>query len=675
MKIALIRKEYTLKWGGAESYVVNLARLLAARNHEVHVFAHSWDVPADPGITFHKVPMLSWCSPLKNLTFARNARRKLAGEQFDIVNGFSQVFPQDVYRAGDGLHRCNLETQSAALPARILNRLNPRHRIILSIEKRLFKPDHFIYVIANSNLCKQQVLHHYAVPEDRVAVIYNGVDLNRFNPEVRDRYRAAVRTRLALNDDTRAMLFVSRNYKRKGLRQLIESLALLKAERERMVLVVLGRGNPRPYQRLASRLGIADHLRFIGEQQAVEEYYAAGDFLILPTLYDPFSNVCLEALACGLPVITTRNNGAAELIREGKNGYVLEDANRLEEMAAKISLMLAARVCETMGEHAAASARHYTPEENLNRTLTIYDAAIDFKKRFTFSHQKGIIVSREGEDLLAQNHLLAFDAVMGCNRGTTVKQVPGRRSTVKLALKDRNGEAGVYLKRYRSRGIRCLAASLAGIAPRGTAMDEWNNILAFHRCGIPTMLPLAAGARSAGPAARESFLLTRELAGTERLDHHLQREMAPPLSRLQVNRKRQLLKHLAALVSRMHRLGFNHRDLYLCHLLIKKNTEADRIVYIADLHRVDRRRRVGTRWKVKDLAALNYSADARCITRTDRLRFMRHYHDGDESDISLRRFIRKVLRKTERIRRHDRRRQGKPSDHPLTGNRLCEKTF
>ncbi len=673
MKIALIRKEYTLKWGGAESYVVNLARRLAARNHEVHVFANSWDLPADPDITFHKVPMLSWYSPLKNLTFARNTRRLLAREQFDIVNGFSQVFPQDVYRAGDGLHRFNLEAQSSARFSRILNRLNPRHQIILSIEQQIFKPDHFTRIIANSKLCKQQVLHYYGVPEDRIEVIYNGVDLNRFNPGVRNTYRTTIRTRLGADDATRVMLFVSRNFKRKGLRQLIESLALLKAHKERLLLVVLGRGNPLPYQRLASQLGVADHIRFAGAHPAAEEYYAASDFLILPTLYDPFSNVCLEALACGLPVITTRSNGASEVIRDGVNGFVLEDANRREAMAETISRMMREGVCETMGEQAAATARRYALEENLQQTLALYDTVIAIKKRFSFSSENGIMVKREGADLLADNRLLTFDAVMSCSRGTAVKQVGGLRSTVRIALNDRNGETGVYLKRYHNRGIRCLVASLAGITPRGTAMDEWNRILAFHRCGIPTMIPLAAGMRKTGPATCESFLITREIEGAERLDHYLAREMAPPLSRHQVAGKRQLLKQLALLVRRMHRSGFNHRDLYLCHLLVKKTAESDFTLSIADLHRVDRRQRVGARWLIKDLAALNYSADPRCITRTDRLRFLSHYRDGETPGTPLRLLVRKVLRKTEKIRRHDRRLQEKISNHPHTGNALCER--
>ena len=671
MKIALIRKEYTLTWGGAESYVVNLSRLLAGRGHEVHVFANSWDLPAEPRITFHKVPVLSWYSPLKNLSFALNVRRLLKGAQFDIVHGFSQAFPQDVYRAGDGLHSFNLEMRSSSGLTRTLSRLNPRHFIILTIEKQIFKPDHYGYIIANSKLCKQQLMSCYHVPEDRIEVIYNGVDLNRFNPGVKQRYRKQVREKIAVDTDARVMLYVSRNYKRKGLEQLIRSVSLLKKNRHRIKLVVVGRETSRPYQRLAAELGVADRVIFIDETPAVEEYYGASDFLILPTLYDPFSNVCLEALACGLPVITTRNNGAAELINEGVNGGVLEDANRLEAMAEKISRMIPEGVCETMGEHAAVTARHYTLEKNLEKTLEIYNKVISDRKRFAFSRHNGIIVNREAAELLAKNNLFDFDAVMRCNRGATVKQVGVLRSTVRMALKDNDGEAGVYLKRYRRGGIKCLA----GISPRGTAMNEWDNILAFHRLGIPTMIPLAAGMRKTGPAQCESFLITRELEGTERLDHYLARDMIRPLTGKQIADKRQLIKELALLIRRMHGSGINHRDLYLCHLLVKKIAPASPRIYIADLHRAQRRNRVPARWKVKDLAALNYSADLQFVTRTDRLRFLRHYGDGGGTHPSCKPFIRKVLRKTERIRLHDGKLRQKKSNHAHTGNALCEKIF
>jgi UDP-glucose:(heptosyl)LPS alpha-1,3-glucosyltransferase len=159
MKVALIRKEYTRSWGGAESYVVHLSRHLAEWGHTVHVFANTWDELSDPRINFHRIPMLDFYSPLKNLTFALATKRLLKKEKFDIVNGFSQVYPQDIYRMGDGLHRHFLKSQSPTL-SKFSEHVNPRHRAILFIEKQVFKPKNYYYIIANSRLCKSQAIDY-----------------------------------------------------------------------------------------------------------------------------------------------------------------------------------------------------------------------------------------------------------------------------------------------------------------------------------------------------------------------------------------------------------------------------------------------------------------------------------------------------------------------------------
>ena len=653
MKIALIRKEYTLFWGGAESYVVNLSRQLLEMGHEVHVFANTWDTTSDKRITFHQVPMSTLYSPLKNLSFALNSTRLLKKETFDLVCGFSQAYPQDVYRMGDGLHLHFLRTKSPHLLRRFLNYLNPRHLLILFVEKQIFKPGNYHHIITNSRMCKRQAMHYYQVPEDRIEVIYNGVDLKRFNSGVRDTHRAEMREKLHISDEDTVVLFVSRNYKRKGIRHLIESLYLLGEKAHTIKVLVVGRGNPKPYQRLALKCGLSDNLLFVGEERALEKYYGVSDLLVLPTLYDPFSNVCLEALACGLPLITTKSNGAAEIIEEGKNGYVIEDARDKEELARKISLFLSKDVREEMRNHAAASARPYTVVENAKKTLALYKKVFTGKKVFSFSYHDGITVNDKYASLLSQNKLIDFNALMHYKDGTVIKKVIKERSTVKIELKNNGGEIGAYLKRYHDSGFKAWGSSLWHFSSPRSAMDEWKNILAFHARGIPTMVPLAAGIRKPSGFKRESFLLTREIEEVERLEHYLPRNFSPPLNSYHIKEKRALIKELALLVKRMHVSGFNHRDLYLCHILVKKDAENNWKIFFADLHRVDQRKKVGLRWRVKDLAALNYSSDENLITRADRLRFITHYLGEKKLDANARLFIRKIVKKTDKIRSHD----------------------
>jgi serine/threonine protein kinase len=167
------------------------------------------------------------------------------------------------------------------------------------------------------------------------------------------------------------------------------------------------------------------------------------------------------------------------------------------------------------------------------------------------------------------------------------------------------------------------------------------------------MIHLAVGLPQGTGLQKDSFLLTKEIEGIERLDHYLPRNYSPPLHTSHIKEKRSLLKELAQLVKRLHRLGFNHRDLYLCHILVKKEPPHTWKIYFADLHRVDYRKKVRLRWKVKDLAALNYSADRNTITRTDRLRFIKYYLGEQKLTANLKSVIKKVLRKTDKICSHN----------------------
>ena len=673
MKIALIRKEYTLSWGGAESYIVHLSTQLCDMGHEVHVFANSWDSSSDPRITFHQIPILTFCSPVKNLTFALNTKRLLKEETFDIVSGFSQIYPQDIYRMGDGLHLHFLHTQSPYALLRFLKYLNPRHLSILFIEKQIFKPQHYHYLIANSEMGKHHAMNYYQVPEDRIEVIYNGVDLEKFNPIVRETYRSSIRKELNISDQDTVILFVSRNYKRKGLHYLIESLSLLREKAHSIKVVVVGRGNPKPYQHLASKRGISDNILFVGEEKTLEKYYGASDLLVLPTLYDPFSNVCLEALACGLPVITTKSNGAAEIIEEGENGYIIEDARDIEGIAQKISLLLSKEKREEMRNHAAISAKKYTIAKNARRTCALYEKIFTRKKALSCSHHDGIIINDEYVSLLSQNNLIDFTTLMHYKNGKTIKQAIKERSTIKLSLKSDRGEIGAYLKRYQTPTLKAWIRSLLRFSFPRSAMDEWKNILAFHTHAIPTMVPLSAGLRKRFGIKKESFLLTREIEGVERLEHYLPRHLSHPLNSYHLKEKRALIKELALLVRRMHLLGLNHRDLYLCHILVKKDSYNNWKIYFADLHRVEQRKKVSLRWKVKDLAALNYSADKNLITRTDRLRFITHYKGERKLDAQTKTFIRKIAKKTDKIRSHDLKMKKKVSIEPNLENNTSYK--
>ena len=374
---------------------------------------------------------------------------------------------------------------------------------------------------------------------------------------------------------------------------------------------------------------------------------------MLPTTYDPFSNVCLEALSCGLPVITTEHNGAAELISQGKNGYTIKETGDPEALAHSITQLLSKEVRADMGRHARATAQKFTIEKNTQETIALYEKVRTRKKALACSRHDGLIINDTYRSLLKQNKLLDFNTLMDYRDGTPVKQAGKERSTVKFLLKDTKGSVGTYLKRYRTPRVKTLTNWLFHFSSTRTALDEWNTIRAFHRTGLPTMTHLAVGLPQDTGVYKSSFLLTKEIEDVQRLDHYLPHHFTPPLHPDNIKEKRSLLQELARLVKCLHRLGFNHRDLYLCHILVKREASCTWKIFFADLHRVDYRKKVPLRWKVKDLAALNYSADRNSITRTDRLRFIKYYLGEQKLTDQLKSVIKKVLKKTDKMCSHN----------------------
>jgi UDP-glucose:(heptosyl)LPS alpha-1,3-glucosyltransferase len=242
----------------------------------------------------------------------------------------------DVFRAGDGVHATWLELRDRARGplARIGTALSPWHRYTLAAEAAMFRHPRLRAVICNSRLVRDDIARRFGVPADKLHVIYNGVDLERFRPALRSEHRAAVRQRLGIPAEAPVVLFVGSGFERKGVPTLLRALA--KMARQDALLVVVGRdAHESACRALADRLGVPGRVRFLGGQQDVRPFYGAADVFCLPTLYDPMPNAAVEALACGLPVVTSTTCGAAELIEEGKSGYIC-DALNVDSLAERL---------------------------------------------------------------------------------------------------------------------------------------------------------------------------------------------------------------------------------------------------------------------------------------------------------------------------------------------------
>jgi UDP-glucose:(heptosyl)LPS alpha-1,3-glucosyltransferase len=243
--------------------------------------------------------------------------------QCDVLFSLERVWSCDVYRAGDGVHRGWLtRRRKFETPLkRFVRNASRKHRDLLRLEESLFEKRKAGRVIAASQMVVDEITDFYGYAADKIDIVRNGVPLDKFRFDAGRREKS--RAELKLKEDEIALLFAGSGWERKGLLFGIQGMALCKNRKIR--LLVAGRGEAGPYKTTRLRFWREDPVQFLGEVADLVPVYAAADIFILPTIYDPFSNACLEALASGLPVITTRSNGFSEIIEDGVHGSIVDN--------------------------------------------------------------------------------------------------------------------------------------------------------------------------------------------------------------------------------------------------------------------------------------------------------------------------------------------------------------
>ncbi|MBI3024600.1 MAG: glycosyltransferase family 4 protein [Candidatus Tectomicrobia bacterium] len=368
MKIALVRSAVH-RHGGVERYVWLLARELAGRGHEVHLLARRCPELPHPSVRLRPIAARGFFSFQKVLSFARGVRDILERESFDIVHSCDRVHSCDIYRAGEGVHREWLEVAARHLPTWrvLLRRLDPLHAALCRIERRLMAEGGARRVTAISRRGAEEIGRHFGRRD--VPVIYNGVDPEEFTPPT-EGAREAIRRRLEVAADAFVVLHVGSGFFRKGLRYLLMGFGRL--EEQNSILLVAGRGAAGPYRRLAGRLGVMERVRFVGMEIPTPQLYRAADVFVFATLYEPFGNVCLEALASGLPCVFSSQSGGAEVITDEVDGLVLKDPTDPEEIARLIRLCRAPGRAAAMGRAARALALRFPVGANADATEALY---------------------------------------------------------------------------------------------------------------------------------------------------------------------------------------------------------------------------------------------------------------------------------------------------------------
>lgn len=366
-RVALVRARYNPA-GGAERFVQEALRTLRAQGASLTIVTRHWPghdgqaVIVDP---FHVGSL--W----RDAAFARAACRELARRRFDLVQAHERIACCDIYRAGDGVHARWLEARARVQGplARLATRASPHHRWLLAAERALFTSPRLRAVICNSEMVRGEIATRFGTDPDKLVLIRNAVDASRFHPGLRGEMRAAVREQLGIPRDAMVALHVGSGFERKGVAAFLEALARARSKPWGVVVGSdkrLGR-----YLAQARRLGIAARVRFPGAVSDVRPYHGAADAFVLATLYDPQPNAALEAMASGLPIVTTHGCGVAEMLQEGVNGHV-RDALDTAGIAGALD-GLEGGAGTRMGASARDTVAACTPEAMARDYLALYE--------------------------------------------------------------------------------------------------------------------------------------------------------------------------------------------------------------------------------------------------------------------------------------------------------------
>lgn len=375
MKIALVKQRYSLRCGGSERYCVNLARRLKRVGHDVTVIGERIDDELRDEVEFIPVKVNRLTSWTKNQSFADNCGEAARGGRFDIVYGLGRSHGLDAVRVTERLQSHWLNVYYRHPLNRFVQGLNPRHRTLIALERAIYRCDEVRRVVTQSRLDRQLVVEYYGVPEDKIRTIYNGVDTTTFHPGLRDS-RQVVRDELGIGPDDPLLLFASMDFEGKGLRSILHAI---KASRHGdLRLLVLGTGPVARFERIARELGIEKRVLFAGRRNDIERCYGAADLFLLPTAYEPFPNVNLEALACGLPVLTTQTAGGADVIETGQNGYLISGVHAMGEMTGWIDdhFDMGPTAQEQMRARCWSTAREMTVERNVQQTIELFEEVL-----------------------------------------------------------------------------------------------------------------------------------------------------------------------------------------------------------------------------------------------------------------------------------------------------------
>jgi UDP-glucose:(heptosyl)LPS alpha-1,3-glucosyltransferase len=655
VKIALVHKRLDLA-GGTERDLLRTAEGLRDLGHEVHLFCSEYGVSPPEGMFAHRVPVAPFGRTARLWSFALIAPKIIERHRCNITISFGRLLSQDILRSGGGSHRDFLQklAREGGSWRRLWQRLSLYHWSLLALEARQFRANHYKRILAVSEQVKRELSATYAIPEEKIAVIYNGVDHKRFHPALRQVFREPIKKQWDIPLHAPTVLFVGNGFRRKGLDRLLKAWALPQMK-DTYLLVVGDDAQRRRYRVMAERLATGKVV-FVGKRDNVESYYGAADLVALPAVQEAFGNVVLEALASGLPVVVSQAVGASEILSGSLAEGVVAHPENPDELSAKLLALLERSRDPECAIEARRLGEDYSWKNHFAKLDTFLKGAFeqggcefDFpqfiaqKKGSTSLRLLRAMAEEPTNNLMADPDRLFESA--GCEIIKDQKKIKVGRIKVEI-----QGEMKtVYLKRYNAFSWRYRLGSLFRSSG---AVRSLKGAAILAESNIRTARPLAAVESRSWGMLNSSFFLSQEIKDAQTADAYWREKLLPLQGRDGMERRKRFLRGLGELFRSLHTQDVYHNDLKDANILVRSDAAGGaEHFYLLDLEGIRRHRNLNRRRRIKNLVQLNRTL-GRYLRPADKIRFLEHYLGPSLSNPTDKRaWVARVLRQSKRLDR------------------------
>ncbi len=613
MNLAFCLFKYFL-YGGLQRDFMAIASECLTRGHQVDVFTLHWqgDIPVGMNVHILDVPGLTNHGRYQH--FSKILQSFFENKSYDLVVGFNKIEGLDVYFAADPCYEEKVRHFRSGL-----YRLTGRYRCFSSFEKKIFSPQSDTDILALTQSQIADFKKHYGTQDLRFHLIPPWVKQDRRPPLKYEEIRRGLRQEFSVDKDEKLVLFLGSGFQVKGLDRAMHAIsALAQEEQKKIHVVIVGHDNIKPFEKLAHSLSLYSAVHFLGGRKDIPRFLFGADLLLHPAYSESAGIVLLEATIAGLPVLTTAACGYAYHVIAANAGVVLPEPFQQAQLNKSLKeLLFSESPFQSKGIVYGEKNNFY----HMPKTIVDY---LEKKEHERIFYTRGVVTLHKD---LMKTWSSSFNDIMA-TQGEVFRQVDDRKT-----LKFIHQQNAYFLKLHFGVGWIEIIKNLFFLRlPVLGAINEKLAIEKLHEIGVETMTLAGYGEKGCNPAQKQSFIVTYALENTMSLEDYCKNwEVAPPL----FTEKKLLLEKIAHITKTLHQNGINHRDYYICHFLLEKDQPLQNMsvenlkLFLIDLHRVQIRKNLPQRWRVKDLAGLLFSTFDLGLSQKDWLRFIKVYMDND----------------------------------------------